>query len=348
MIRLLNGQAVNVGLASTRVTAMRGSIRLMKRAHVAPPKPPPTTTTRPPVSCAIAGSGSAAAEAPATAVLRKSRRLVRCAVMIGLLPQSFCAPYQAAMALTSSSEKPLAIRPITVEGSCPDLNASIAVTMSAGLRPLSRGTVVSAARVAAWQPEQERAPGGASAGPAAAAQSINAKTSVAATTMRVASMSEPPEMLLRADRGRAFSGFLCAPQIVVFKRQGADALARRRENVVAQGRSERRHRRFAGAAPETLAWHDDRLHPRHVGQAQHRIVMEVRLFDLSLLDGDLAVQRGREAKHDGALGLHFDAQRVDHMTAVDRRYDAVHPNLAIFVDRRFNDLGADTVLRIVM
>ena len=67
------------------------------------------------------------------------------------------------MALTSSSEKPLAIRPITVEGSCPDLNASIAVTMSAGLRPLSRGTVVSAARVAAWQPEQERAPGAACA-----------------------------------------------------------------------------------------------------------------------------------------------------------------------------------------
>src|SRR3954463_9925347 len=207
MTRLLNGQAVNVGLASTRVTAMRGSMRRMKRAHVAPPNPPPTTTTRPPAPWAMAGIGSTAAEAPATAVLRKSRRLVRCAVMIGLLPQSFCAPYQAAMALTSSSEKPLAMRPITVEGSCPDLNASIAVTMSAGLRPLSLGTVVSAARVAAGQPEQERAPGGASAGPAAAAQSINAKTRAAATTMRVASMSEPPEMLLRADRGRAFSGF---------------------------------------------------------------------------------------------------------------------------------------------
>src|SRR5262245_64936219 len=31
------------------------------------------------------------------------------------LPQSFCAPYQVAMALTSSSEKPLAMRSITVD-----------------------------------------------------------------------------------------------------------------------------------------------------------------------------------------------------------------------------------------
>src|SRR3954451_18821544 len=251
------------------------------------------------------------------------------------------------MALTSSSEQPLAIRPITGEGSCPDLNASIAVTMSAGVRPLSRGTAVSAALVAGWQPEQERAPGGASAGPAAAAQSINAKTRAAATAIRVAFISEPPEMLLRADRGRAFSGFLCAPQIVVFKRQGADALAGRRENGVAQGRSERRHRRFAGAAPETLAWHDDGLHARHVGQAKHRIVVEVRLFDLPVLDGDLAVKRRGEAKHDGAFGLHFDAQRIDHMAGVDRRYHPVYAHLAILVDRGLDHLRTDAVLRIV-
>src|SRR5712691_3095604 len=83
MTPLLNGQAVKVAFASTSVTAMRGSMRLMKRAQVAPPKPPPTTTTRPGAPCAIAGSGSMAAEAPAAAVLRKSRRLV-CLVMIGL------------------------------------------------------------------------------------------------------------------------------------------------------------------------------------------------------------------------------------------------------------------------
>src|SRR6266511_2973012 len=130
-------------------------------------KSTPTTTTRPAAPCARAGSGSSVA--PAAAALRKSRRLVRVAVMIGLLPQFFCAPYQAAMALTSSSEKPLAMRSITVAGRCRDLNACMAATMSAGLRPVSGATVASAVRAGAWQPEQERAPGGASARPAAEA-----------------------------------------------------------------------------------------------------------------------------------------------------------------------------------
>src|SRR5262249_47712365 len=77
------------------------------------------------------------------------------------------APYQAAIALISSSENPLAMRSITVAGSCPDLKPCIAVTMSAGLRPTSRGTVVSTQRAVGWQPEQDAAPAGASAGPAA-------------------------------------------------------------------------------------------------------------------------------------------------------------------------------------
>src|SRR6266516_1961018 len=164
MTPLLNGQATNVRFASTSVTVMRGSMRLMRRAQVAPPNPPPTTTTRP--ACAMAGSGSNIA--PAAAALTNSRRLVRSAVMVGLL-QSFCAAYQAAMALTSSSENPLAMRSITVDGRCPDLNACMAATMSAGLRPVSGGTVASAVRAGAWQPEQESAPGGASAKPAAEA-----------------------------------------------------------------------------------------------------------------------------------------------------------------------------------
>ena len=58
MTLLLNGQAVKVGLASTSVTVMRGSMRLRKRAQVAPAKPPPTTTTRPPAPWPIAGIGS--------------------------------------------------------------------------------------------------------------------------------------------------------------------------------------------------------------------------------------------------------------------------------------------------
>src|SRR5262245_54216431 len=96
------------------------------------------------------------------------------------------------MALTSSSEKPLAIRSITVDGTCPALNACMTATMSAGLRPISRGTAASAVCVDAWQPEQERAPGGASAKPAAQPCGGNARHKAAAVTMRVAFMSGLP------------------------------------------------------------------------------------------------------------------------------------------------------------
>src|SRR6266496_2991379 len=101
------------------------------------------------------------------------------------------------MALISSSENPLAMRSMTVEGSCPDLNACMAVTMSAGLRPTSRGTVVSTNLAAGWQPEQAAAPAGASAGPAAQivpAQGgpIEPRTNAAVIAMRVAFISEPP------------------------------------------------------------------------------------------------------------------------------------------------------------
>src|SRR2546421_10235683 len=81
MTSLLNGQAVKVWLASISVTTARGSSFLRARAQVAPASPPPTTTTRGPAPCAIAGIGMSAAEMPAAAALRNSRRLVRLVVM---------------------------------------------------------------------------------------------------------------------------------------------------------------------------------------------------------------------------------------------------------------------------
>src|SRR5215471_20437060 len=85
MTSLLNGQAVNVEDASTNVTLIRGSSRLSARAQVAPAKPPPTTTTLPPAFWASPGRGNSAAEAPAAAVLMKSRRLLRFSIMTSIL-----------------------------------------------------------------------------------------------------------------------------------------------------------------------------------------------------------------------------------------------------------------------
>jgi hypothetical protein len=72
------------------------------------------------------------------------------------------------MAALSDSEKPLAMRSITVAGRCPERNACIAVTISTAERPARRGTGVCTAAFAAWHPEQELAPGGASAAAALA------------------------------------------------------------------------------------------------------------------------------------------------------------------------------------
>src|SRR6266481_1129805 len=76
---------------------------------------------------------------------------------------SSCAASQSAMARISTSEKPLAIRPMTVEGRSSERKASIAATISSGSRPRIRGTGVFTVALAGWQPEQELAPGGASA-----------------------------------------------------------------------------------------------------------------------------------------------------------------------------------------
>src|SRR5215831_10639207 len=85
MTSLLNGQAVKVEDASTSVTLIRGSSRLSARAQVAPAKPPPTTRTRPLAFWASPGRGNSAAEAPAAAVLMKSRRLLRLSIMTSIL-----------------------------------------------------------------------------------------------------------------------------------------------------------------------------------------------------------------------------------------------------------------------
>src|SRR5437660_539243 len=72
-----------------------------------------------------------------------------------------CAPSQSAMARISASEKPRATRSITVADFCPDLNACMAATISSGLRPAMRATLLSTWALAGWQPVQDAAPDGA-------------------------------------------------------------------------------------------------------------------------------------------------------------------------------------------
>src|SRR5438105_10161271 len=84
------------------------------------------------------------------------------------------------------------MRSITVAGFCPDRNASIAATISAGLRPAMRGTRVSTFALAAWQPVHDAAPGGGTAGAALAAVT-QANKYAAATAMRRAEAPPTPD-----------------------------------------------------------------------------------------------------------------------------------------------------------
>src|SRR5215468_8387438 len=79
------------------------------------------------------------------------------------MAHSFCAASQAAIALVSSSVKPLAMRSMMVVGRLPVRNSVMAATMSLALRPLRRGTGVATDWVAGWQPLQDAAPAGGSA-----------------------------------------------------------------------------------------------------------------------------------------------------------------------------------------
>src|ERR1700730_8572051 len=97
------------------------------------------------------------------------------------------------MALISSSVKPLAMRSITVAGRWPERNACTAATMSAGLPPISRLTGVSTDRDAGWQPEQDEAPGGASAANTGPPNGSHSRTSQTAECFEI--MPAPREEL---------------------------------------------------------------------------------------------------------------------------------------------------------
>ncbi len=89
-------------------------------------------------------------------------------------PFYFCAPYQVAMAWISSGVKPFTTRSMMVAARCPLRNSCSAATVLAGSRPIRRGGVESSVALGEWQPEQDSAPGGASAAIAARGQDAGA------------------------------------------------------------------------------------------------------------------------------------------------------------------------------
>ena len=108
--------------------------------------------------------------------------------------------------------------------------------------------------------------------------------------------------------------------------------------------AERRHRRLAAAAPEPAARHQHGLDRRHVGHAQHLVIVEVALAHPAVLDRDRTIERRGEAVDNAALDLRCEDRRVDDMAGVERGHDPVHSHLAFVADRSLDDLRAQAAV----
>src|SRR6185312_3498395 len=63
--------------------------------------------------------------------------------------------------------------------------------------------------------------------------------------------------------------------------------------------------------------------------AQDLVAIEVGLLNTAVFEGDVAIERGRDAEHDPALDLRPDGIRIDDGTTIDRAGDAAHTNRTV-------------------
>src|SRR4051812_1231709 len=113
---------------------------------------------------------------------------------------------------------------------------------------------------------------------------------------------------------------------LIADRQLADALAAGREDRISERGHHTRGARLADAAGRVRILYQVHVDARRLVYAQHAVVAEVRLLDAPVLDGDLAMQRGRQTENDAALHLRSNGVGIDLNPAIDdapyvRRFD---------------------------
>src|SRR5665647_1257799 len=116
-------------------------------------------------------------------------------------------------------------------------------------------------------------------------------------------------------------------EAVVFKRDGAIALAGRREDRVEHGWRRHADGRLADAAPEPAGRHDDALYLWHFGDPHRVVAVEISLLDVAVLDRAFAVEQRRQAKDERAGDLPLDLRRIDGVAGIGRSDDAVDLHL---------------------
>src|SRR5580698_9959237 len=124
--------------------------------------------------------------------------------------------------------------------------------------------------------------------------------------------SEPVSSRLRLERRSREA------QIVIADWQRTKAFARGSKDRVRRRGGDRCRCRLAGAAPDfTAARQQMDVDLWRLRKTHHTIGVEVALHRSTVLDGDLAEQRGGQAKDHGALSLLGDDLRIDHVTGIE-------------------------------
>src|SRR5262245_24827054 len=100
-------------------------------------------------------------------------------------------------------------------------------------------------------------------------------------------------------------------------RQLANPFARRCEDRIGERRHHARGSRLADPAGRLVALHQIDVDLRRLVDAQHSVVAEVGLLDAAVLDGDLAIERGRKAEYDAALHLRANGVWIDLDSTID-------------------------------
>src|SRR5262245_42022782 len=121
-----------------------------------------------------------------------------------------------------------------------------------------------------------------------------------------------------------------------------DSLACRREDRVAQCRWNRRNAGFADASHRLTVVARNDVHAdlaRRRGHARYLVLMEVALLRSAVFEADLAQHRGRDTHDASTLHLRPDALRIDRRSAVDGDVHARDRQLALGIDRDFDDRG---------
>ena len=76
----------------------------------------------------------------------------------------------------------------------------------------------------------------------------------------------------------------------------------------------------------------------HVRNPQHRIIIEIGLLHLAVLDGDFVVERRSEPEHHATFDLRSHQIRVNDLAAIHRDDDPVHVQGSVFCDCHFRDV----------